>query len=164
MGTVTIYAIKNKINSKCYIGKSSVFDKRIYQHFYNASAGMNTPLYEDIRKYGKLNFEVSVLDVIEVEHFTDKECNELEQSYIHSIPSELRYNVMVKGEWTNTELPDKLKSKKIISINLTTSEVIEWDSIYKAALHFTGSRNTGSISAILSGKKKTLHGHTFRYA
>lgn len=52
-----IYIITNKIDGKCYIGKTSQsLDKRWYQHCKNAKYGHDTYLYRAIRKYGVDNF------------------------------------------------------------------------------------------------------------
>jgi group I intron endonuclease len=52
-----LYIITNKIDGKCYIGKTSQsLDKRWYQHCKNAVYGHDTYLYRAIRKYGVDNF------------------------------------------------------------------------------------------------------------
>lgn len=67
-----IYKITNKINGKLYIGKTEeTVEKRFKQHLSecNKDRCKNRPLYRAIRKYGKENFEVSLIEE------TDDPCN-----------------------------------------------------------------------------------------
>ena len=57
-----IYKIENKINGKCYIGQTSNFQRRLYNHNANVRNNKNLPLYDAIRRYGAKNFSVKVID------------------------------------------------------------------------------------------------------
>ena len=86
---IGIYKITNKINSKCYIGQSVNIDKRIYTHFW-AAFKPNLPsydyqIYQAIRKYGVDNFEVSILETLDV--IDKQKLNELEKYYINKFNS-----------------------------------------------------------------------------
>lgn len=74
-----IYKITNKINQMVYIGLTIVpINKRWTQHKSAANRGLNTPLYNAMRKYGIDNFTIELL----------KKCNteqELKQSEIDAI-------------------------------------------------------------------------------
>ena len=48
-----IYCIENKVNGKKYIGQSIDIYNRWKKHLQNANRGINTILYNAIRKYGK---------------------------------------------------------------------------------------------------------------
>lgn len=77
-----IYKIINNINNKIYIGQSINIPQRIRIHFSTKSK--NTPLYNAIKKYGKENF------IVEIIEYCDKELlNSKEQLYIK------QYNCMV---------------------------------------------------------------------
>ena len=59
-----IYKILNKINGKCYVGRTTEkLDRRIYRHILGASKQSKYPLQRAIRKYGIHSFEVSIIDI-----------------------------------------------------------------------------------------------------
>lgn len=57
----SIYKITNNSNGKCYIGFDISYPKRIKQHYEDSQRGKNSPLCEDIRKYGWENFSKELL-------------------------------------------------------------------------------------------------------
>jgi group I intron endonuclease len=56
-----IYAIRNLINGKVYIGQTSNIGRRWRTHLHRAKSGLCRPLYSAIRKYGKESFSIEVL-------------------------------------------------------------------------------------------------------
>ena len=76
-----IYKITNKINQKCYIGKSKDIIKRWNYHKtrYNDKKEYDKPLYRAFRKYGIENFTFDILE--ELQEY-DKESNEKEKYWI----------------------------------------------------------------------------------
>lgn len=59
---MVVYLLKNKINNKCYIGKTTKeLDVRINGHIYTSRQG-TSHLSKAIRKYGFESFEISVLE------------------------------------------------------------------------------------------------------
>lgn len=93
-----IYCYKNKINGKCYIGKTNNISQRKNRHRRNAFIDKNTlPLYNALRKYGEDNFEFSILDKFHIEDIIF----DLEIFYISAYKSNNRdygYNVTSGGE------------------------------------------------------------------
>lgn len=65
-----IYKITNKINNKCYIGKSSDIEKRFHYHqtHYNDSKEFNKTLYKAFRKYGIENFNFEIIEEIKEDY------------------------------------------------------------------------------------------------
>jgi group I intron endonuclease len=59
-----IYKIINKINEKIYIGCTiNSLEHRLNEHFYRClNTDYKSKLYNSIRKYGKENFEISLID------------------------------------------------------------------------------------------------------
>lgn len=76
---IGIYKIENKINGNIYIGQSKNIDKRIKHHFQCAfnnsekNKEYDKALYRAIRKYGKENFEWSIIELCSKEELYEKE-------------------------------------------------------------------------------------------
>lgn len=79
-----IYIIKNKLNSKVYIGQTkNSIEERFKQHCWFTSKQHKSLISYAIRKYGKENFYVESLG----KYTTQEELNEAEQNYIHTYNS-----------------------------------------------------------------------------
>ena len=76
---VGIYKITNKINGKVYVGQSIDIQKRWNEHKY-AHSKNGSLIHRAICKYGKENFEFSVICECET-----SELNELEHKYIDEL-------------------------------------------------------------------------------
>lgn len=61
MDIYTIYKFTNKINGKCYVGKTKNFHRRIHQHFSNSQSNKHTLFYNALKKYGKNSFDIDIL-------------------------------------------------------------------------------------------------------
>lgn len=70
-----VYLIRNKVNNKCYIGKSYTIFKRIREHINNSqnhnSNDYNYALSKAIRKYGLDNFEWKIIYKIKADDFSN---------------------------------------------------------------------------------------------
>jgi group I intron endonuclease len=84
----SIYKITNIINGKIYIGFDTSFPKRIKQHYNDAKRGKNSPLCNDIRKYGWENFTNEVL----YQSFDVQHCLKSMESYFI-----IEYNTFLEG-------------------------------------------------------------------
>lgn len=61
--TYTIYMLTNKITGKAYIGQTSESARRRFQYHQKAARkGSKALIHEALRKYGKDNFDLTVLD------------------------------------------------------------------------------------------------------
>lgn len=95
-----IYCIKNLINGKVYIGKSTDVKKRWETHKKNASKSINRRLYDSMNKYGYDNFIVDVID----ESDCEISINDKERYYIKLNNSNLKefgYNMTDGGDGGN---------------------------------------------------------------
>jgi group I intron endonuclease len=113
-----IYQIKNHITDQCYIGKTEQsVQTRFKRHLSNAARGDETYLYRSIRKYGKDNFSVEILEITTKELLDSKEIY-----YIESLKPE--FNMTTGGDggstthtrmWINDGIQNKyiLKEDKI---------------------------------------------------
>lgn len=71
-----IYGIKNKINNKLYIGKTTYsLDKRFKEHKRDSTRNSKEvrPLYRAFRKYGIENFEIFQIEECNIEALSDRE-------------------------------------------------------------------------------------------
>ena len=105
-----IYMFKNKLNNKCYIGKTFNIKRRYKEHI---SGRVKSNLYNAIVKYGIDNFEFTTLDIIEKDDITElnNELNLLEIKRIAEYNSYNNgYNSTLGGEGTvGAELSDETK-------------------------------------------------------
>lgn len=70
--SIGIYRIVNKINGKCYIGKSANIEQRFKGHKNKMSYGTEV-LYQAFRKYGIDNFDFSIIEECSLELLSDRE-------------------------------------------------------------------------------------------
>lgn len=116
---IGIYKIENKISKKCYIGLSINIEKRIKDHFSKAfikDKEYNKSLYRAIRKYGKENFNSTILEECLQEELFEKEIY-----YINKYNSYYNgYNETLGGEGVITNSGEKHSRHK-----LTEKEVID---------------------------------------
>lgn len=71
-----IYKITNRLNGKSYIGQTIQNVKnRFYQHCANKcnKAVLNMSIHKAIKKYGKSNFTVQVIEEIDSVNLDDRE-------------------------------------------------------------------------------------------
>jgi len=104
-----IYKVINKINGKCYIGKTTKsLESRKQKHLKNVRKGTATKFYNAIRKYGVDNFTWEVLD-----SSTDTESlNLLEKKYILECDSfSSGYNMTTGGDGGDT-ISNKTQKEK----------------------------------------------------
>lgn len=122
-----IYAIKNNINGKMYIGSSYNVTTRINAHFYNLKNNKGAKsIQKDFIKYGECNFSYEIIEEI-------NNCNNLLQQEDYYIE---KYNTIGNGYNTRKAVPrgrndittvvnddiyDIIKSQ-CESLNITVSE------------------------------------------
>ena len=113
-----LYAIRNKVTGKYYVGETLYLRKREIQHFSNLKTNKheNDYLQKSYNKYGKDAFEFIILEADN--SFTLEELNEKEKYYIEYFDSDKNgYNLTVGGEGTQgrllTEEEKKRKSQEM---------------------------------------------------
>lgn len=115
-----IYKITNKINNKCYIGKSSNIEERWKYHIENRNSlkEYDKPLYRAFRKYGIENFSFEIIEeLVNYENSNEREKYWIE--YYNCFGSDKGYNATKGGDGGVTcENPREKYGK------LTTEEVI----------------------------------------
>lgn len=118
MRSYDVYKITNKVNNKVYIGITSKgISARWKEHIYNAEHGCPFKLHNAIRKYGRDNFSVELIDFCNSwNELTEKEKMYIEQ--YKSLQDEFGYNLTEGGDGTfgrlhSEETKDKIRQKAI---------------------------------------------------
>lgn len=95
MNIYTIYKATNVLNGKSYIGFDSHWPKRKYRHIRISESGNGFRFHDAIRKYGKHNFEWSILyQSLDQDHTL----NEMESFFIKEYCTiEFGYNITEGG-------------------------------------------------------------------
>ena len=151
--SIGIYKVKNLINSKVYIGQSVDIEKRWSTHIaeLNNNYHYNAHLQRAWNKYGKENFEFSIVEECDV--------NQLNQREIYWISKfnsyEDGYNLTSGGG--NTES----FSKPVIQFDCIGNELRRYTSISEAET-LTGICYS-QISECCSHKRKTAGGYIWQY-
>jgi group I intron endonuclease len=89
-----VYAVINKIDNKIFIGTSKNLPAvlRRFEFTLKMESFPYQSLIDDYKKHGKENFEIKVLDELEIKNETDKEINSelnsLEELWIEKLKSE----------------------------------------------------------------------------
>lgn len=112
-----IYAIKNKINNKVYIGQTSEnFQRRYWHHCWKLKQNKhdNCYLQNAFNKYGDENFEFEIIECV-----TDKsKLNNLEIKYIATYKQDnLCYNMLLGGDGRRGFKMSESTKKKIAEKN-----------------------------------------------
>jgi len=115
-----VYKITNLKNEKIYIGITNQgHQTRWWKHCSDANADTGFPIHNAIRKYGKDNFQIEVIETIENEDYDY--LKEREQFWIKEFDSynrEKGYNLTLGGDGTfgrfhSDETKDKIRQKAL---------------------------------------------------
>lgn len=117
-----IYVIENKINQKKYVGKTSNFERRYREHFSDSyqKRDCNKVLYKAMKKHGKENFEMRVLEVCD-----EKNWEQCEQKWIIELNTLIPngYNMIPGGSepphWKNEDHPGSILTWKDVNDIIT---------------------------------------------
>lgn len=132
-----IYAIKNKQNSKVYIGRSVNLERRRYQHFepLKRKIHYNTHLQLSWNKYGEENFEFVTLEECNEDVVIKREAYWI--SYFNACNPDFGYNSMIEDGKGSCRLSERGKRRLRISAKL---KFAKYPYLRKACSN-TGKRN-----------------------
>ena len=146
MRKVYIYRIINKVNGKCYVGKTLDYYERMRVHFSPVcwDREPNKALYLAMKKYGSGNFKKEVLEVVNEENWQEREVfwidyyNSLEKGY-NMIPGGTQppvqigeENPMSKLVWKEVhEIIELLKEGKLMKRDIAFRYNISIDQIIR---------------------------------
>jgi len=115
MPTGSVYLIKNVVSGRSYVGLTSKsVDVRWKQHLSSARRGDGLPLYCAIRKYGKESFEVSTLEVCNIDDIGIVEAKWIMS--LKTLASENGYNIHPGGNGCRGSAPEEMRKKISISL------------------------------------------------
>ncbi len=109
-----VYLLRNKLNGKCYVGKTtSTLKARWRQHRTEARIGrLDSPLYRDMRKAGADAFEVSIL----AEADCQRRLNQRERAFIKAFNAcACGYNVTPASVGGRSRKPHRAVESKTLS-------------------------------------------------
>lgn len=135
---IGIYKITNKINQKCYIGKSIDIEHRFKKHQTDAlwisdkNFKYNYPLYQAFRKYGIENFSFEILEECKEEELDTKEqfyYDLFQPKYCLTAPQEK----VVKNEEVRKKISKKLTGRTLSETHKQKmKEVTKYDNNHNA--------------------------------
>jgi group I intron endonuclease len=116
-----VYKITNKQNRKIYIGitNQGATTNRWYKHCSDANCGSDFPIHNAIRKYGRDNFQVEVIEVIENQDYDYLKEREIYWiKFYDSYNRKIGYNLTLGGDGTfgrhhSEETKDKIRQKAL---------------------------------------------------
>jgi group I intron endonuclease len=165
-----IYKITNTVNNKIYIGKTKEFYKdtkfginaRLKNHItcaYSKSKSNDCPkLYNAIRKYGKDNFKVELLESTTEDNINDREIYYINK--FNSIDDTIGYNVALGGGGrsvvdVNEDIRNKISKAQTNSGILNIKPYLNDDNIHTG--YFARRREKGKVfQKYFTSKKYTL--------
>ena len=118
MKELEVYKVTNKQNGKIYIGITNQgVATRWYKHISDARSNSPFPLHNAIRKYGKENFQIDFVEVVDdVEVLKEREIYWIK--YYDSYNRKKGYNLTLGGDGTfgrfhSDETKDKIRQKAL---------------------------------------------------
>jgi len=181
-----IYSIKNKINNKVYIGKTKNLYYRKYQHFgeLNSNKHKNTYLQKAFNKYGKDNFEFTVIEYCDSEILGKREYFWI--SHYNACDRTKGYNLEGLNEDGSSkksyETIDKLKksikknkekyrrfgkdnanSKEVFQYGIDGDFIKSYDSCHIAAKSLGNESHFSAIARCARKCEKSIFGFQWRY-
>lgn len=118
MKTYEVYKITNKLNNKIYIGITNQgAGVRYRKHLSDALHGSCFPIHNALRKYGKENFTLEIIELCETSEIL-KEQEKYWISFYKSNDREIGYNMTEGGDGTfgrshSEETKDKIRQKAL---------------------------------------------------
>ena len=151
--TACIYKLTNKINNKIYIGQTIDFDYRIYCHF-NKNNTTGRKLKNAIKKYGKENFLIAIVESFDLSDDIKDMLNQREQYYLDLYKpfGKVGYNLQKHSLRTNlgTKMPNWVREK--VSNGLKKYHKTH-DNAFKGRKHSDETKKLLSIAS--KGRKHT---------
>lgn len=118
MKTFEVYKITNKVNNKIYIGITNQgAGVRYLHHLYEARSGSPFPIHNAIRKYGKDNFTLEIIELCGTSEIL-KEREKYWIAFYNSTDRNIGYNMTEGGDGTfgrrhSEETKEKIRQKAL---------------------------------------------------
>lgn len=168
-----VYCITNLINNKKYIGITS---RSIFVRFQEHCSHNQTLVYDAIKKYGKENFKIEILEDNILKEDIDKRERYFIKFYNTLVPN--GYNLSTGGisnkdlnEVTkerlsemNTGIKNPRCKSYILQIDKETGEILNRFGSAREAARFLGNESKNvNINYCLRGKQRTAYGYIWKY-
>lgn len=139
-----IYKITNKVNGKCYIGRTTCFNRRSKQYLYDIEhkrkSHVNDYMLKSITKHGFQNFTFTVIEICDKEFMEERELFWMD--YYSSYNKNSGYNlrrdsegVMVTHPSTSKKISNRLRKEWRDGVRSEHSEKMKlsWESRSRVA-------------------------------
>jgi group I intron endonuclease len=157
-----VYLIKNKINSKGYVGITETsIDERWAGHIKTSRSSSNLLIHKAIRKYGVDNFDVTLLETCDSHDISNREKFHIinEKTFVCDYPDQ-GYNMTKGGEYGILGYRHTDDTKRAISESLQGDKnpffgrKHSQESIERMRLKLTGKKASPETRAKLSAAAK----------
>ena len=174
-GLCGVYKVVNKLNNKIYIGSSVDISSRYSTHIGREARNyIDHPFYSDIRKYGKENFEIEILELCDRDKLIEKEqyyydilqpeynkVRPAENNFMHievrekaNRNSNTEYHVKIRKELYNS--PEYKHFFRTMHKNKMKSvEMLHNEEVVKSFISMQEAARYISESTMFKGKNKT---------
>ena len=168
-----VYYITNLINNKKYIGITS---RNVNIRFQEHCSHRQTLVYDAVKKYGKENFKIEILESNIQKSDIDKRERYFIKFYNTLVPN--GYNLSTGGI-SNKDLNEETRKrlskmnmgiknprckKYILQIDKDTKEILNRFGSAREAARFLGNESKNvNINHCLRGKAKTAYGYIWKY-
>lgn len=168
-----VYCITNLINNKKYIGITS---RDIKVRFQEHCSHNHTLIYDAVKKYGKENFNIEILE----NNISEEEIDKRERYFINKFNTLVPngYNLSTGGI-SNKNLNNITKQKLsemniginnprchnyILQIDKNSGKILnKFGSAREAARYLGNETKNVNINYCLRGKQKTAYGYIWKY-
>jgi predicted GIY-YIG superfamily endonuclease len=167
-----IYAIKNLVNNKVYIGSTKSPTTRKRKHFYDLSKGKHhsAHLQNSYYQYGKEKFSFYIIEECTSEDRKSREIHHISETKAH-IP-EFGYNSYEPNENNfkcSQETAGKIREahhRRVRAIDVYLTHDLSLFATFPTLKQCaeTLSLDMGAIHRILKGKARSYKGYTFTYS
>jgi len=165
-----IYGIKNLINKKVYVGKSTNIKlrKKTHENSFIRKQAVNIHLQRAVDKYGIENFEFLILEEVTLDNINEKEQYWI--NYFNSFDEKYGYNKTMGGEGGNLTLETKFKisqtspnRKVIYQFNSKKELIKKWDGVGDIERELKFLNSTISKACTINTNNNSAYGFYWSY-
>lgn len=165
-----IYGIKNLVNNKIYIGKSTNMKirKKTHETSFIRKQAVNVHLQRAVDKYGVENFEFLILEEVTLDNINEKEQHWI--SHFNSFNEKYGYNKTMGGDGGNLTIETKFKisqtspNRKVVYQFNSKGELIKkWNGVRDIERELKFLSSTISKACAINTNNNSAYGFYWSY-